>query len=169
MLNHMAKDRRKGFLEHPENDLSIDADFANLRPPEPHSLEELATSEDPVVAFERNQYSTRQAIIYAVASPVILLVFAAILAFIFRLQGGEFCDNGPARFICSRQAQLWWPIMTSIVALASPIGCAIIMVYKLRHYTRWRPWMGAFWFLVPMSMLWMTTVLPIAILGKTMF
>ena len=34
--------------EHPENDLTSDADYANLRRPEPRSFDELADEPDPL-------------------------------------------------------------------------------------------------------------------------
>ena len=36
--------------EHPENDLTSDADYANLRRPEPRSFDELADEPDPLEA-----------------------------------------------------------------------------------------------------------------------
>ena len=45
------------------------------------------------------------------------------------------------------------------------IGCAIIMVRKLNNYTRWRPWMGIFWVLIPFAMMWMLQTWQILIMA----
>ncbi|MBZ8177223.1 hypothetical protein GP475_12045 [Corynebacterium poyangense] len=156
---------RPPYSEHPENDLHSDADYANRYRPEPHSWEELASSQDPLAQLEENQRSTRQAIAYALGMPLLLVTLSLASLVANRIIGGPLCDPGPRTWICTEAFRLWWPIATSFGAFIIIVGCAVIMVHKLRTYTRWRPWMGAFWFLVPMGMLWMTTVLPIAILG----
>ena len=48
--------------QHPENDLTADADFANRRRPEPQTVEELADSPDPVKVAAANRASSRQAL-----------------------------------------------------------------------------------------------------------
>lgn len=146
---------RRNFLEHPENDLAEDADFANLRPPTPRTAEELASSTDPVVQAARNRQSTRQALTWLAGTIITTVAVAFLLALVARLMGGPACDAGEAVWLCSRSAQIWWPIATSLVPAAGIIGCAIIMVRKLNSYTRWRPWMGVFWVLIPFAMMWM--------------
>lgn len=139
-------DRR---FDHPENDLDDDADYANLVPPEPRSAEELASSGDPVKRAEANRRSTRQAIWYVVGSVVVTLVVTAVLYAVFHSLGWSEAD------------QKWWAALISIPPIVALLGCCVIMVVKLRSYQRWRPWMGAFWFLVPATMLWMTFTLQI--------
>lgn len=147
--------RRRNFLEHPENDLAEDADFANLRPPPPRTIEELASSTDPAVQAARNRQSTRQAITWLFGTVLTTVVVAFVLALVARLMGGPACDAGEAAWLCTRSWQIWWPIITSIIPAAGIIGCAVIMVRKLNSYTRWRPWMGVFWVLIPFAMMWM--------------
>ena len=43
--------------EHPENDLTSDADYANLRRPEPRSFDELADEPDPLEVAAANRRS----------------------------------------------------------------------------------------------------------------
>ena len=52
--------------EHPENDLTSDADYANLRRPEPRSFDELADEPDPLEIAAANRRSTRQAVWYMI-------------------------------------------------------------------------------------------------------
>ena len=41
-----------------------------------------------------------------------------------------------------------------IIPLLGMIGCAIIMVRKLRRYLRWRSWMAIFWVMAFNFMIW---------------
>lgn len=155
-------------MEHPENDLHSDADFSNLPRPEPHDWDDLSALKDPLWQLQENQRSTKQAIGYAILSPLLLLVLSAAALLASRILGGPLCDPGPHTWICTDGFRIWWPILSSVAAFIIIVGCAVMMVRKLKTYTRWRPWMGAFWFLVPLGMLWMTLVLPYAILGHAL-
>lgn len=156
-------------FDHPENDLSADADYANLRRPQPRNFDDLADSIDPVVQAELNRQSTRQAFTWLFSIPVATFLVAGLLLLVTRALGGERCEAGEAAWLCSQASQIWWPIVTSIIPVIGVLGCAVIMVRKIRGYTRWRPWMGVFWIMVPFAMIWMTTVLPMAILGGNPF
>ncbi len=151
--------------DHPENDLSQEADYSNRRPPAADSFDDLADQPDPLELQRKNTQSTRQALIYMVAVPVVTFVSAYLLAWVARAQGGPFCDAGEAVWLCSRAAELWWPISTSTIAFGGMLGCAWILYDKYRRYLRWRAWMGVLWMLIPFSMLWATSVLTVAILG----
>ncbi|AJE34330.1 hypothetical protein B842_12425 [Corynebacterium humireducens NBRC 106098 = DSM 45392] len=155
----------RNFLDHPENDLTADADFHNRRPPEPKTAEELASSTDPILQQERNRRSTRQAIAWLFGTMLLTIGGGLILALVTRLMGGPACDAGEATWLCTRSAQIWWPIVTSAFAMGGVIGCAIIMVRKLNSYTRWRPWMGVFWVLIPFAMMWMLQTWQILIMA----
>ncbi len=152
-------------MEHPENDLQSDADFTNRFRPAPQTFEDLANSPDPLAEAAANRRSTKQAIAWGLGIPLVTGVVAILLAFLARSFGGPLCDAGTATWICSRSAEIWWPIATSIVPIVGVLGCAVIMYRKYLGYKRWRPWMGTFWFLIPFCMLWMTTVFQMAIVG----
>ncbi|KPJ23465.1 hypothetical protein AOT31_10865 [Corynebacterium ulcerans] len=152
-------------LEHPENDLQSDADYANRHRPEPTSFDELADAPDPLHQATLNQRSTKQAVAWAIGTPIVTGIVAFILAVVSRTLGGPLCDSGHATWICSRSAEIWWPLLTSLVPLAGTLGCGIILWRKYITYTRWRPWMGTFWVLVPWMMPWMVTVFQMTIVG----
>ncbi|MCS4490489.1 hypothetical protein N7326_07910 [Corynebacterium sp. ES2794-CONJ1] len=152
-------------MDHPENDLSSDADYANRFRPGAHSFDELADATDPLAEALRNRTSTRQAIYFALLTPLLTALVAYILAWVARWRGGPLCDGGEVVWICSRNAELWWPALTSVIPIVATLGCAVIMYRKYLGYTRWRPWMGTFWFLVPFSMIWMVTVFQMSIVG----
>ena len=148
--------------EHPENDLSDDADYANRLPPEPHDLDELADQVDPLVRADRNRASTRQAIRYGVVAVLSSLAFGLVLAVVFRLiAGSQTCEAYGARLLCTPLLQGWWAGLVNIPPVAFLIGAMVIMVRKLNAYLRWRPWMGVFWVLLPFAMWVMTTSLQI--------
>ncbi|WIM67594.1 hypothetical protein QP027_10975 [Corynebacterium breve] len=145
-------------MTHPENDLSSEYDYSNRVRPEPASFDELADQPDPLEVAQRNQASTRQAIKYMVWSIVVTLVFAGVLALVFRLVGGDLCTAGEATWLCSGSQRMWWAVLTSIPPVAALLGCAVIMVRKLNRYERWMPWMGVFWLpLLPFTMMWLIT------------
>lgn len=159
-------DRRSG---HPENDLSRDEEYGIPPRPEPRTFDDLADSVDPVAQEERNRRSGRQAVAWLIGVPVLTFVLAVVLGVVFRLIGGPLCEDGDSTWLCTRSAQIWWPIITSLVPVTGLLGCAVIIVRKLRTYTRWRIWMGVFWALVPFTMLWMTSTIPIAMTGGDFF
>ncbi|APT87855.1 hypothetical protein ACTXN7_06000 [Corynebacterium flavescens] len=149
--------------EHPENDLTSDADYSNLRRPEPHSFDELADQPDPLQVAEANRKSTRQAIVFMTVSLVASAVFAFVLAIIMRLIGGPLCESGEAVWLCSTTQRNAWAILTLVIPLAAMVGDAIIMVIKLRRYLRWRAWMGIFWVLAFNFMIWTINNIQLAI------
>lgn len=152
-------------MGHPENDLSSDADYANRFRPAPTTFDELADAPDPLLIAKKNKRSTKQAITYAFAVIFGTVLIAFLLALVARAQGGPLCESGQATWICSRSAQIWWPLATSLVPVWGTIGCGVILYRKYINYIRWRPWMGTFWTLIPWSMLWMTTTFQMAITG----
>lgn len=156
--------RRRTPQGHPENDLTSDFDFSNRPFPAAHSAEELSESPDPAVVAEKNRRSTYQALWYAIGVPVAVAVISFILLVISRMVGGPLCEAGEATWICTEAARIWWPIATTALAFLGLLGCAVIMVRKLNARLRWWPWMAAFWWLLPLSMLWATSTLPIAIM-----
>ncbi len=162
----MSKKKHPLNPDHPENDLSHEADYSNLRPPDSDDFDDLSDMPDPLEQQRKNEQSSRQAIIYLFAAPLVTVLSAYLLAWVSRLQGGPVCDAGEAVWICSRAAELWWPITTSIIAFGGMLGCAWILYDKYRNYLRWRAWMGVLWVFIPLSMLWATSVLPLAILGR---
>lgn len=161
----MTKNNHPLDPDHPENVFSQEADYSNRRPVFSDDLDELNNLSDPLVQQQKNQRSSRQAVIYIFAVPIVTFLSAYLLAWVARLQGGPICEAGDAVWICSRAAELWWPIITSLIAFGGMLGCAWILYDKYRKFLRWRAWMGALWILIPFSMLWSTSVLPLAILG----
>lgn len=151
--------------DHPENDLTTDADFTNRPRPAPKDLDDLLDTPDPAVIAAANRRSTKQAIAWALATPVLTFVVAFLLALLSRVIGGPLCQDGTATWVCSRAAEIWWPLATCVVPVGGALGSGVILYRKYLSYQRWRPWMGTFWFLIPFAMLWMVTVLQMAIIG----
>lgn len=142
--------------EHPENDLTSDADYANLRRPEPQSFDELADAPDPLAVAEANRRSTRQAVWFMVVILAGSALYALILAGIFKLTGST-TDCHPAVYatwLCTKTQRTIFATTTMIIPFAGLIGCALIMVRKLKSYVRWRGWMAIFWVMAGNFMLW---------------
>ncbi|AJI80044.1 MULTISPECIES: membrane protein [Corynebacterium] len=142
--------------EHPENDLTSDADYANLRRPEPQSFDELADAPDPLAVAEANRRSTRQAVWFMVVILAGSALYALILAGIFKFTGST-TDCHPAVYatwLCTKTQRTIFATTTMIIPFAGLIGCALIMVRKLKSYVRWRGWMAIFWVMAGNFMLW---------------
>ena len=142
--------------EHPENDLTSDADYANLRRPEPQSFDELADAPDPLAVAEANRRSTRQAVWFMVVILAGSALYALILAGIFKFTGST-TDCHPAVYatwLCTKTQRTVFATTTLIIPFAGLIGCALIMVRKLKAYLRWRSWMAIFWVMAGNFMLW---------------
>ncbi|WP_342318655.1 hypothetical protein [Corynebacterium mayonis] len=148
--------------DHPENLPDSAADRPNLLRPEPRNFDELADMPDPVAQAQRNQRSTREALLYAAATVALTALIGLISGAYFRIQGGPLCDAGTATWLCTSTARWWWALINSFPPVISLLGCAIIMVRKLKHYERWMPWMGVFWLpIVPFTMWWLTVTIGI--------
>lgn len=150
---------------HPENFPDADADYANKCPPEPHSFDELADGPDPVVVQRKNKESTREAIRWCVGTIVASAAVSFFLALAARLSGGPLCGEAGHVWLCSRGWLYAWGFGSCVVPVVGLLGCMAFMLSKLRNYLRWRPWMGAFWVLVPHSMVWMTMAMQAILLG----
>ncbi|AZA10269.1 hypothetical protein [Corynebacterium pseudopelargi] len=151
--------------EHPENDLSSDADYANRHRPAPRNFDELADAPDPFIEAQRNRRSTKQAIAFVLFIPGLTMLVALLLAIVARAMGGPLCESGHATWICSREAEIWWPIASSIVPVGGIVACGVILWRKYLGYIRWRPWMGAFWATALWAMFWMLVTFQMLIVG----
>ncbi len=142
--------------EHPENDLTTDADYANLRRPEPQSFDELADAPDPLTIAKANRRSSRQALWFMVAILLGSALYAVLLAGIFKLAGPDTnCHPAAyASWLCTKTQRTIFATTTMIIPFAGMIGCAVIMVRKLKAYLRWRGWMAIFWVMAGNFMLW---------------
>lgn len=157
--NHTAS------FDHPENYLHEVADDPNRRRPAPRNLDELLAEPDPLTELAENKKSTKQAILYTTVVPLVFLIVALGSRWLLHSLGGPICTADPGATFCTRNQEVWWPIITSFIAFLVVVGCSAIMITKLNHYKRWRPWMGSFWVLVPLAMMWWVYALPTAILG----
>lgn len=150
--------------EHPENDLTTDADYANLRRPEPSSFDELADEPDPLAVAAANRRSSRQAIWFMVAVLLLSGLYAFVVALITRSQGGALCDAQLATWLCTEGQRRFFALTTVIIPFLGMVGTAVIMVRKLKRYLRWRSWMAIFWVMACNFMLWCITDIQILLI-----
>ena len=83
-------------------------------------------------------------------------LYALILAGIFKFTGST-TDCHPAVYatwLCTKTQRTIFATTTMIIPFAGLIGCALIMVRKLKSYVRWRGWMAIFWVMAGNFMLW---------------
>lgn len=142
--------------EHPENDLTSDADYTNLPRPEPHNFDELADQPDPLAVAEANRRSSRQALWFMIAILIGSALYALLLAGIFKVAGTTTdCLRAEyAAWLCTRTQRTVFATTTLIIPFIGMIGCAVIMVRKLKAYVRWRGWMAIFWVMAGNFMIW---------------
>ncbi|MEX3507670.1 hypothetical protein VVR85_09840 [Corynebacterium sp. LK2590] len=164
-MSYNSRSHNSRGFEHPENDLSTDADFSNVPRPEPHSFDELADEPDPAVIAQRNEQSSRQARWYVGSVLVASFAVAFVLGIIMRLIGGPLCEAGEAAWLCSPGQQIFWGFAVLVVPVFGMLGCGAILVRKYRGYIRWRPWMGVMWVLIPNCMIWIFTGLQYVIVA----
>ncbi|WJZ03935.1 hypothetical protein [Corynebacterium freiburgense] len=158
------------FPFHPENDLPGSTEISEelrraIELPTGKEPSEQIT-DDPLERLERNQSSTRQAIAFAIAVPVVTFLTAFIIAIISRTSGGPLCDAGISDWICSRQYEILFPIIPGVIALSGTLLAAWITYVKWRSYGRWRPWLAIIWVLMPFTLAWMTGFGTMLIIGQ---
>ncbi|WP_370625807.1 hypothetical protein [Corynebacterium sp. TAE3-ERU16] len=122
---------------------------------------------DPLLRLERNNSSTRQAIIYALAIPPLTFLTAFVVAMISRAQGGPLCDAGTSSWICSRTYEILFPVIPGTVTLGGTLGAAWITYRRWARYERWRPWLAALWPLMLFTLAWITGVGTMAVIGSS--
>lgn len=122
---------------------------------------------DPLLRLERNNTSTRQAIIYGFTVPVLTFLTAFVVATISRTQGGPLCDAGTADWICTRTHEILFPVIPGIVATGGTLGAAWITYRRWARYERWRPWLAALWPLMLFTLGWITSVGTMAVIGSS--
>ncbi|WKD58350.1 hypothetical protein CAPI_09135 [Corynebacterium capitovis DSM 44611] len=148
--------------DHPENDLHSAADYSNRARPEPVDFDELADQPDPAEIARVNSRSTKQAVVYAIATVLITVLVGLVTAGAARVVGGPLCDADAATWLCTQRARTIWALINSVPPVVMLLGCAVIMVRKLNRYERWMPWMGVFWLpIVPFTMWWLTVTIGI--------
>lgn len=121
--------------------------------------------DDPLKRLERKEYSWRPAVKYAGAVIGATFLTAIIIGVISAVVGGPICDAGEHVFICSRWAELAFPLVPGAVSLIGALGCFWITYLRWRSFSNWRPWLAMCWVLMPWTLAWMTSTFSIAIFG----
>ncbi|APT85720.1 membrane protein [Corynebacterium aquilae DSM 44791] len=122
--------------------------------------------DDPLARLERNENSTKSAIAYCVAIPVLTIIVAFGIALSSRAVGGPICDAGVSTWLCSRRFEILFPVVPGLVAFGGLLGAGWMTYRTWSKGVRWRPWLASMWWLLPFTLLWMTSTGTIAILGQ---
>ncbi|WP_448851896.1 hypothetical protein [Corynebacterium sp. 335C] len=151
--------------------MSADDPHAAPQPPdEPRARADRArrdrtAGEDPLDRLERNVRSGRMAYWYTGAVIVLTILSAIVVAVAGAVSGGPLCDAGHSSFICSRTWEIVFPLVPSAVSLVGALGGFWQCYSKWRRFERWRPWIAMVWILLPWTLIWMTSTMPILMLG----
>ena len=95
--------------------------------------------DDPLKRLQRREYSWRPAVKYAGAVIGATFLTAIIIGVISAVMGGPICDAGEHVFICSRWAELAFPLVPGAVSLIGALGCFWITYLRWRSFGNWRP------------------------------
>lgn len=109
--------------------------------------------EDPLERLERNNRSTRMALLYLGCAVVGGLLVAAAVALWTRWYGA--CDAGG--YLCTRGQRTAFVLVPLAFYFLSMIGCLALTYWHWRYYIRWRPWMFVSWTLSLVTLGWMVT------------
>lgn len=163
---------RKGLIvttqgpEHPEGHAELPPEDL---PPQTRGrrpkLTELDYEADPLARLERNNRSTKQAIIYFFAIPGTAAAIALITAIVSRMVGGPFCDADSSAWLCTQGFRLFFHIVPAVVCFFGLFGAAYICYYKWKRRQRWRPWIAVIWFLMPIAIGWSVNSTAMLMLG----
>ncbi|MDO5684865.1 MAG: hypothetical protein Q4G37_02035 [Bifidobacterium sp.] len=120
---------------------------------------------DPLLRLEKHARSTREAIAYVIAIPLLTILTAGIILLISHTQGGPICDAGQAHWVCNRTTEVLLPLIPGAVALAGAVGTLWITYFKWARYDRWRPWLATIWPLFLFFLGWVTSTGTMLIIG----
>ena len=121
---------------------------------------------DPLLRLERRHKSSVEAVVWAIAVPVLTIVTGLLVAVIARAGGGPLCDAGLATWLCTRWSEIAITLAPLSVAFGGLIGVCIQCYIKFKTYNRWWPWLAVMWILLPFSLGWMISFGTIAIIGR---
>lgn len=113
---------------------------------------------DPLSRLERNNRSTRNAIVFFIAIIVGSAVAALAIWAISASVGGPYCDRDATANLCSRNAVIAFSIIPTGIAMFGLFGAAAITYRMWATRRRWRPWIAVIWFIMPYSLAWLTSV-----------
>ncbi len=108
------------------------------------------------VVAEANRRSTRNAVLYFLLTPVVVLGTAGVIALISRLNGGPFCDAGQATWLCTRTSQILFSLIPGIISLGALFGSAWFTYRAWARQERWRWWIAGLWLSMPFVLAWIT-------------
>ena len=140
--------------EHPENRAELPPDDLPPQTAGRPKLTELDYEADPLARLERNNRSTKQAIIFFFAVPGIAAFLALGTTIISRIVGGPYCDADSSAWLCTEGFRLFFHIAPALVCFFGLFGAAYICYYKWKRHQRWRPWIAVIWFIMPVAIGW---------------
>lgn len=136
------------YDEDPDYDPIAEEDRPSRRP------SELDYEADPLLRLERNNRSTRQAIMFFIGTIVLTSVTAFLIWMASAITGGPYCDADATAILCSSTYRLMFMIIPPAIAAFGLFGGAWIAYLKWKKHQRWRPWIAVIWFIMPFTLAW---------------
>ncbi|WP_246394794.1 hypothetical protein [Corynebacterium anserum] len=119
-----------------------------------HRPTELDYEIDPLLRLERNNRSTRQAIVFFIGTIVLTSLSAILIWIASSITGGPYCDADPSAILCSPAYRVVFMVIPPLLALGGLFGGAWIAYMKWKKHQRWRPWIAVIWFIMPFTLAW---------------
>ena len=120
---------------------------------------------DPLLRLERNNRSTRNAVVFFFGTVGLTLALALVIALASRIIGGPRCVAGESVWLCSHSMELAFWIIPAVISMGAMFLSVWITYDKWRRHQRWRPWIAVIWFLMPYGLAWVTSAGAMLIFG----
>lgn len=115
---------------------------------------ELDYEADPLLRLERNNRSTRQAVVFFFGIILLTSVTAFAIWLVSISTGGPYCDADASANLCSATYRLLFMIIPPAIAAFGLFGGAWIAYLKWKSHQRWRPWIAVIWMIMPFTLAW---------------
>ena len=140
----------------PQEPIPVDTEPAlDSEPARPSQLDYEA---DPLLRLERNNKSTRQAIMFFIGIILASTLSALLIYLVSQLMGGPLCDADDSAMLCNDTFRWLFAIVPTGIAIFGLFGSVWITYAKWRDRLRWRPWIAVVWFILPYTLAWVISV-----------
>lgn len=130
-------------------------DFSQSNSVQPSFLDYEA---DPLLRLERNNRSTRNAVIFFCVIIAATFGSALIIYIASQTVGGPLCEADQSAMLCSDTFRWVFALVPTAIAVFGQFGSAWITYTQWRDRLRWRPWLAVVWFIMPFTLAWVISV-----------
>lgn len=113
---------------------------------------------DPLLRLEKNNQSTRHAVIFFFAIIAAMFGTALLIYLVSQVMGGPRCEADSSAMLCSTTMRVVFAIVPTAIALFGQFGSAWITYARWRDHLRWRAWLAVVWFIMPITLAWVISI-----------